>query len=442
MYRQHGFQDKDLLLETLVKDDTMTFFPEFNLLVVSSSYEPCKEPYSRTSAIFNVRTSEIASGEFFKGCDYVSDMVFEGGQDKAFALIYSFDRDADGSCSIGSRISMLAGLFCWSPTIDADSISDMVHAASCYQKYLMSDREGFELSHGKPLPDMSTRPLGVGAWELLDKLTSSETVSYFPEFNLLVTTTDFVPSGLHARETAIFNVFPSELAYGKLFQGFENVADIPYSGPVVDPIALLSTFGEDVDEKHTADKSLRSLVTLLSGADVISTKSVSELLDTMAERFGLAPEEHTHITDRAQAKEYACAHVPDIGVEIDSQNDDNFITGTVTVDGESCYFYCPNNNRNPSEYDSVILEPFRPVGFEGDIEDVGLPAAIEENREIVELVVSAEAAPYMDPDKLLGCEQSLDSLCEEKTDEAQSMRYGMEGVGLPMLDAAEHLANY
>lgn len=48
----------------------------------------------------------------------------------------------------------------------------------------------------------------------------------------------------------------------------------------------------------------------------------------------------------------------------------------------------------------------------------------------------------MDPDKLPSCEQSLDSLCEEKTDEAQSMRYGMEGVGLPMLDAAEHLANY
>lgn len=39
-------------------------------------------------------------------------------------------------------------------------------------------------------------------------------------------------------------------------------------------------------------------------------------------------------------------------------------------------------------------------------------------------------------------EQSLDSLCDEKTDEAQSLRYGMEGVGLPMLDAAEHLANY
>ena len=134
--------------------------------------------------------------------------------------------------------------------------------------------------------------------------------------------------------------------------------------------------------------------------------------------------------------------VPDIGVEIDSQNDDDFITGTVTVDGESCYFYCPNNNRNPSEYDSAILEPFRPVGFEGDIEDVDLPAAIEENRNIVELVVSVAAAPYMDPDKLPGCEQALDSLCEEKTDEAQSMRYGMEGVGLPMLDAAEHLANY
>lgn len=134
--------------------------------------------------------------------------------------------------------------------------------------------------------------------------------------------------------------------------------------------------------------------------------------------------------------------MPDIGVEIDSQNDDDFITGTVTVDGESCYFYCPNNNRNPSEYDSAILEPFRPVGFEGDIEDVDLPAAIEENRNIVELVVSVAAAPYMDPDKLPGCEQGLDSLCEEKTDEAQSMRYGMEGVGLPMLDAAEHLANY
>lgn len=131
-----------------------------------------------------------------------------------------------------------------------------------------------------------------------------------------------------------------------------------------------------------------------------------------------------------------------IGVEIDSQNDDDFITGTVTVDGESCYFYCPNNNRNPSEYDSAILEPFRPVGFEGDIEDVDLPAAIEENRNIVELVLSVAAAPYMDPDKLPGCEQGLDSLCEEKIDEAQSLRYGMEGVGLPMLDAAEHLANY
>lgn len=156
----------------------------------------------------------------------------------------------------------------------------------------------------------------------------------------------------------------------------------------------------------------------------------------------LEPEERTHITDRAQAKEPARLLVPDIGVEIDNQNDDDFITGTATVDGESCYFYCPNNNRNPSEYDSAILEPFRPVGFEGDIEDVDLPAAIEENRNIVELVVSVAAAPYMDPDKLPGCEQGLDSLCEEKIDEAQSLRYGMEGVGLPMLDAAEHLANY
>ena len=110
MYRQHGFQDKDLLLETLVKDDTMTFFPEFNLLVVSSSYDPSEGPYNRTTAIFNARTSEIASGEFFKGCDYVSDMVFERGQDKAFAVIDSFDRDADGSCWIDPRMSMLAGL--------------------------------------------------------------------------------------------------------------------------------------------------------------------------------------------------------------------------------------------------------------------------------------------------------------------------------------------
>lgn len=442
MYRQHGYRNSEQLLDALVKDDTMTFFPEFNLLVVSSSYDPSEGPYNRTTAIFNARTSEIASGEFFKGCDYVSDMVFEGGQDKAFAIFDSFEQDADGFCPNDPRMSMLAGLFSSSPTIDAGSISDMVHAASYYQKHLMSDREGFELSHGKPLPDMSARPLGAGSRELLNKLISSETVSYFPEFNLLVTTTDFVPSGLHDHESAIFNVFPSELAYGKLFQGFENVADIPYSGPIVDPIALLSTFGEDVDEKRSADKSLSSLATLLSGADVISTKSVSELLDTMAERFGLEPEERPHITDRAQAKEPARLHVPDIGVEIDSQNDDDFITGTVTVDGESCYFYCPNNTRNQNDYDSVILEPFRPVGFEGDIEDVDLPAAIDENREIVELIVSMEAAPYMDPDKLPGSEQSLDSLCDEKSDEAQSMRYGMEGVGLPMLDAAEHLANY
>lgn len=31
---------------------------------------------------------------------------------------------------------------------------------------------------------------------------------------------------------------------------------------------------------------------------------------------------------------------------------------------------------------------------------------------------------------------------DEKTEVSESMRYGMEGVGLPMLDAAEHLANY
>ena len=43
MYRPHGFQDKDQLLETLVRDDSMTFFPEFNLLVVSSSYDPSED---------------------------------------------------------------------------------------------------------------------------------------------------------------------------------------------------------------------------------------------------------------------------------------------------------------------------------------------------------------------------------------------------------------
>lgn len=349
MYRPHGFQDKDQLLETLVKNDSMTFFPEFNLLAATSSPELFSTSMSRETAIFNVTASEISSGKFFKSFDSVFDLVFEGGRDKAFSIIDSFERDADGIVFHDRQMHMLSSLFSWSPTIDAGSISDMVHAASYYQKHLMSDRESFELSHGKPLPEMPARSLGAGAKELLDKLSSSETVSYFPEFNLLVTTTDFVPSGLHDHESAIFNVFPSELAYGKLFQGFENVADIPYSGPVVDPIALLSTFVEDADEKRTADRSLRSLATLLSGADVISTKSVSELLDTMAERFGL---------------------------------------------------------------------------------------------EAVEPVVSMEAAPYMDSDKMPGCEQGLDSLCDEKTDEARSMRYGMEGVGLPMLDAAEHLANY
>ncbi len=171
------------------------------------------------------------------------------------------------------------------------------------------------------------------------------------------------------------------------------------------------------------------------GFDVESDRAIEKHAE-------LATKQRTRIAEAAKAKEHARTHVPDIGVEIDSQNDDGFITGTVTLDGESCYFNCPNNTRNPNDYDSVILEPFRPDGFEGDIEEVELPAVIDENRDIVELVVSVAAAPYMDPDKLPGCEQSLDSLCEEKTDEAKSLRYGMEGVGLPMLDAAEHLANY
>lgn len=442
MYRPHGFQDKDLLLETLVKDDVMTFFPEFNLLAVSSSYDPDEGLYSRTTAVFNARPSEIASGEFFKDCEYVSDMVFEGGQGKAIAIFDAFERDADVSYSYDPRLLMLANMFSWSPTIDEGSISGMVDSVTYYQNCLLSDREIFEQSHENPTPEVYVGRSRSDAKGLLDKLTSSETVSYFPEFNLLVTTTDYVPSGLHDRETAVFNVFPSELAYGKLFQGFENVADIPYSGPVVDPIGLCATFPDDGGEGLTADATLRCLATLLGGADVVSTQSVPELLETMSERFGIEPEERTRIAEAVKAKEHARTHVPDIGVEIDNYNDDNFITGTVTVDGESCYFNCPNNTRNPNDYDSVILEPFRPDGFEGDIEDVDLPAAFEENRDVIEVLVSMAAAPYMDPDKLPGCEQSLDSLCEEKTDEAQSMRYGMEGVGLPMLDAAEHLANY
>lgn len=167
-----------------------------------------------------------------------------------------------------------------------------------------------------------------------------------------------------------------------------------------------------------------------------------QLLETMADRFGIEPEERAAHADRARPEECIRAGIPDIQVEVESANDDNFIEGTVTVEGESCYFYRPNNSRDTEDYDSVILEPFRPDGYEGDIEDVALPAAVNENRELVELVISVATEPYMDPDKLPSYERGLDSICDEKIDEAQSMRYGMEGVGLPMLDAAEHLANY
>lgn len=443
MYRPYGFQDRDTLLKTFVMDDVMTFFPEFNLLAVSSSYDPDEGLYSRTTAVFNARPSEIASGEFFKDCEYVSDMVFEGGQGKAIAIFDAFERDADGGYSYDPRLLMLANLFSWSPTIDVDSIPDMVDAAANYQEYQLSDREFRDYVRRDVLAESKSEPsLLPDSEELLEKITSGETVSYFPEFNLLITTVDYDPYERYDRMSAAFNVFPSELAYGELFHGFENVVDIPYSGPVIDPIDFCGTFSSDKGESRIADVRLAGLAELLAGHDVISTQSVPELLDTMANRFGLEPEERTRIAKRAQAKEHARTQGPDIEVEIDSYNEDDFITGTVTVDGKSCHFNCPNSNRNPSEYDSVILKPFRPVGFEGDIEDVDLPAAIEENREIVELIVSMEAAPYMDPNKLPVSEQSLDSLCEDKTDEAQSMRYGMEGIGLPMLDAAEHLANY
>lgn len=442
MYKIHGFQDKDQLLETLVKENSMTFFPEFNLLAVTSSPALFRGPMSRETAIFNVTASEISSGEFFKGCDYVSDFVFKDGRDKAFAIIDSYEQDSDGFTFHDRRIDMLSRLFSWSSTITAGSIPDMVRRASYYQKHLMSNRESFELSHGKPLSEISERPVGADAKELLDKLTSSETVSYFPEFNLLVTTTEYDPLGLHDRDTCVFNVFPSELAYEKLFHGFENVADIPYSGPVVDPIAFQPTFIDSAERDRSNDVDLGSLAMLLPGSDVISTQSVPELLETMADRFGIEPEERALNADRARAEECIRAGVPNIQVEIDSTNDDNFIEGTVTVEGESCYFYRPNSTRSTEDYDSVVFEPFRPDGFEGDIEEIELPAAIDQNRELAELVVSVATEPYMDPDKADMREQSIDSLCEEKTEVSESMRYGMEGVGLPMLDAAEHLANY
>ena len=442
MYRSHGFQDKDLLLETLVKDNTMTFFPEFNLLAVTSSPEPFHESMSRETAIFNVMASEISSGKFFEGFEYVSELVFDDGRDRAFAVFDSFEQDSDDAGWKDPRLLMLTNLFSWSPTIDTGSISGMVDAVTYYQNHLLSDREGFEQSHGKPASEVHVGKSHSDAKELLDKLTSSETVSYFPEFNLLVTTTDYVPSGLRDRETAVFNVFPSELAYGKLFYGFENVADIPYSGPVIDPIAGWGTFTDHGDGDRTVDRDLGSLAMLLSGSDVISTQSVPELLDTMMDRFGIEPAERDSNAERAQTVEDVRTGKTPIEVNIDCHNDDNFITGTVTVDGQSCYFYRANTARDLEDYDPVVLEPFRPDGYEGEIEEVELPVAIAENQRIVEAAVVEMTQPYMDPDKGLEADRSLDSLCEEKTDEAQSMRYGMEGVGLPMLDAAEHLANY
>ena len=369
-------------------------------------------------------------------------MVFAGGQDRAFAIFDSLEQDSDDAGWKDPRLLMLANLFSWSPTIDTGSISGMVDAVTYYQNHLLSDREGFEQSHGKTASEVHVGKSHSDAKELLDKLTSSETVSYFPEFNLLVTTTEYVPSGLHDRETAVFNVFPSELAYGKLFYGFENVADIPYSGPVIDPIAGWGTFTDHGDGGRTVDRDLGSLAMLLSGSDVISTQSVPELLDTMMDRFGIEPAERDSNAERAQTVEDVRTGKTPIEVNIDCHNDDNFITGTVTVDGQSCYFYRANNARDLEDYDPVVLEPFRPDGYEGEIEEVELPAAIAENQGIVEAAVVEMTQPYMDPDKGLEADRSLDSLCEEKTDEAQSMRYGMEGVGLPMLDAAEHLANY
>lgn len=258
---------------------------------------------------------------------------------------------------------VLSHLFSWSPTIDAGSISEMVHAASYYQKHLMSDREGFELAHGKPLLEMFMRRLGPGAEELLDKLTSSETLNYFPEFNLLVTTTEYDSLELHDRRTDIFNVFPSELAYGKLFHGFENVVDIPYSGPVIDPIAGWRTFTDHGDGDRTVDRDLGSLAMFLSCSDVITTQSVPELLDTMMDRFGIGPAERDSNAERAQTVEDVRTGKTPIEVNIDCHNDDNFITGTVTVGGQSCYFYRANNARDLEDYDPVVWSPSAPMGM-------------------------------------------------------------------------------
>lgn len=442
MYRPHGYRNSEQLLEQLVKDDAMTYFPEFNLLVASANEDPIEGFEKRETAVFNVSAAELSRGNYFKGCSFPSETIFDNGPD-AVSQFRTFAETAEGEPTANLRIQSIAKLFAESPTIEAQSVSEMREATDFYLEHGQSEREFRDYVRRDALAESkceSSRPLD--SEDLLEKITSGETVSYFPEFNLLITTVDYDPFEEYDRMSATFNVFPSELAYGELFHGFENVVDIPYSGPVIDPIGFCGTFSGDKGESRVADVSLAGLAEILAGHDVISTQSVPELLDTMADRFGLEPEERARIAKRAQAKEHARTQGPDIEVDIDSYNDDDFITGTVTVDGESCYFYCPNSNRNPSEYDSVILEPLRPVGFEGDIEDVDLPAAIEENRETVELIVSMEAAPYMDPNKLPVSEQDLDSLCEEKTDEAQSMRYGMEGVGLPMLDAAEHLANY
>lgn len=442
MYRPHGYKNSEQLLERLVKDDTMTFFPEFNLLVASANEDPIEGFEKRETAVFNVNAAELSRGNYFDGCSFPSEVIFDNGPD-AVSQFRTFAETDEGEPTANLRIQSIAKLFAESPTIEAQSVSEIREATDFYLEHGQSEREFRDYVRRDALVGTKCESnRSLDSEELLEKITSGETVSYFPEFNLLITTVDYDPFEKYDRMSATFNVFPSELAYGELFHGFENVVDIPYSGPVIDPIGFCGTFSSDKGESRVADVSLAGLAELLAGRDVISTQSVPELLDTMADRFGLEPEERARIAERAQAKEHARTQGPDIEVDIDSYNDNDFITGTVTVDGLPCHFNCPNSNRNPSGCDSVILEPLHPDGFEGDIEGIALPAVIEKNREIVELVVSVATAPYMDSDKLPSCEQDLDSLCEEKTDEAQSMRYGMEGVGLPMLDAAEHLANY
>lgn len=366
MYRPYGLQDRDTLLETLIMDDVMTFFPEFNLLVVSSSYDRAKGyiigllPSSMPEPLKSQAESSL------RDATLCPDMVFEGGQNKAFAIFDTFERDADGGYSYDPRLLMLANLFSWSPTIDVDSIPDMVDAAANYQEYQLSNREFRDYVRRDVLAKSKSEPsLLPDSEELLEKITSGETVSYFPEFNLLITTVDYDPYERYDRMSAAFNVFPSELAYGELFHGFENVVDIPYSGPVIDPIDFCGTFSSDKANRGSPMSALPDWPNFSQGTMSSARSPCRSFLTLWPTASVSSPRSGRVSPSGRRRKSHARTQGPDIEVEIDSYNEDDFITGTVTVDGKSCHFNCPNNNRNPNGCDSVILEPLRPRGVRG-----------------------------------------------------------------------------